>query len=195
MEVQDHAYTHKTYDKVSTIDFTYKNEYIFRAILRHMGLQHKMTHSQAAKKWENMKKRYKELKNPPDGVKVFPEVCPYFSLMVDAMEGQLDGNAPILKTLPNDKDNSDFLSISKPKKRKVSMLVKSSTALIAGGPEVEVSLNVDEAGEEEGAHEGHQEMDCIIQEVEQKRNMMDSERQVIEREKQVMERERLVLQS
>ncbi|KAJ0057004.1 hypothetical protein NL108_000831, partial [Boleophthalmus pectinirostris] len=29
------------------------------AILRHMGLQDKMTHYQAAKKWENMKKKYK----------------------------------------------------------------------------------------------------------------------------------------
>ncbi|KAK6269282.1 hypothetical protein J4Q44_G00394010 [Coregonus suidteri] len=31
----------------------------WRAILKHMGLQGKMTASQAMKKWENLKKRYK----------------------------------------------------------------------------------------------------------------------------------------
>ncbi|XP_044042676.1 allophagy receptor allo-1 isoform X2 [Siniperca chuatsi] len=156
-----------------------------------MGLQHKMTHSQASKKWDNMKKRYKELKNHPDGVKVFPEVWPYFNLMDDAMEGRLEGNAPILKAFPNDKD---FLSISKPKKRKVSMVINSPTALSAGEPEIEVFLNGAEDGEEEAEHKGRHEIDRIMEEVEHERNMMDSERQVMEREKQVMEREQLVLQ-
>lgn len=110
------------------------------------------------------------------------------------MEGRLEGNAPILKPLPNDKDNGDFLPISKPKKRKVSTVINSSTALIAGGPEIEVSLNGDEDGEEEAVHEGRQDIDRIMQEVEHERNTMDSEKQVMEREKQVMERERLVLQ-
>ncbi|XP_045927976.1 uncharacterized protein si:dkeyp-38g8.5 isoform X2 [Micropterus dolomieu] len=217
MEFQDHAYTNTTYDKVSPLEPTYKmsskeveefvklrvsNNYLFsgrrntsmwswRAILKHMGLQHKMTHSQASKKWENMKKKYKELKNSADGVKVFPEVWPYFSLMDDAMQGRLEGNAPILKAFASDKD---FLPVSKPKKRKVSMVINSPTALSADGPEIEVSLNGDEDGEEDTVHEGRQEIDRIMQEVEHERNTMDSERQVMEREKQVMEREQLVLQ-
>lgn len=100
-----------------------------------------MTHSQASKKWENMKKRYKvviflnfiyihqvfcfvfdlvyslplqELKNPTDGMKVFPETWPYFTLM----EGRLKGKAPILTALLTNKDNGDFFSISKLKRGK-----------------------------------------------------------------------------
>ncbi|KAM6961762.1 uncharacterized protein LKV04_020731 isoform 2-T2 [Tautogolabrus adspersus] len=158
-----------------------------------MNLQHKMTHSQASKKWENLKKKYKLLKNPPDGVKLFPECWPHFKLMDDAMEGRLEGSAPILKAFPVEKNNRDFLT-TLPKKRKVSTVLNSSTASLVDGPEIEVSLNGDEDGEEDTAHEGSQEIDRIIQEVDNERDIMDSERLVMEREKQVMERERMVLQ-
>uniref|UniRef100_A0AAQ5XQ84 Myb/SANT-like DNA-binding domain-containing protein n=1 Tax=Amphiprion ocellaris TaxID=80972 RepID=A0AAQ5XQ84_AMPOC len=140
------------------------SKWAWRAILKHMGLQHKMTHCQASKKWENMKKRYKELKSPPEGVKVFPETWPYFSLMDDAMEGRLEGNAPILKAYSSDNNKGDFLPIPKPKKRKVSSM-EISSASVADGPEIEVS-----------------------------RICKDSEQRVKEREIEVMERERLVLQ-
>ncbi|XP_070710221.1 caldesmon [Pempheris klunzingeri] len=169
----------------------------WRAILKHMGLQHKMTHSQASKKWENMKKKYKELKNPPDGVKVFPHGWPYFSLMDDAMEGRLAGDAPILKALPGDNDSCDFLPISRPKKRKASRMTDSSVASLTGRPETEVSLNGDEDVEEEAAaaHTERQEINRIMQEVEHERSMMEIERQVMESEKQMMEREKQVMES
>ncbi|XP_070848077.1 caldesmon [Chaetodon trifascialis] len=219
MEFKDHDYTNPTHDKVNPLEFTYKmnskeieafvklrvsNNYLFsgrrntsmwawRTILRHMGLQHKMTHGQASKKWDNMKKRYKELKNPPDGVKVFPEAWPYFNLMEDAMEGRLEGSAAILKVFPNDKDSGDFLPISKPKKRKVSMVINSSTASLVDGPEIDVSLNRDDNGEEEAVQEASQEIDCIMQEVDDERNVTESQRQTMEREKQVMDREKQVM--
>ncbi|XP_076577833.1 uncharacterized protein LOC143314668 isoform X2 [Chaetodon auriga] len=132
------------------------------------------------------------LKSPPDGVKVFPEAWPYFSLMDDAMEGRLEGSAAILKVFPNDKDSRDFLPISKPKKKKMSMLINSSAASLVDGPEIDVSLNRDDDGEEEAVQEGSQEIDCIMQEVEDE-NMMESQRQTMEREKQVMDREKQVM--
>ncbi|XP_071373228.1 caldesmon-like [Centroberyx affinis] len=228
MEILDHAYTCTTYDKINPVEFTYKlspketedfvklrvsNNYLFsgrrnssmwawRAILKHMGLHHKMTHSQAAKKWENMKKKYKELKNPPEGVKVFPEMWPHFTLLDDAMEGRLEGSAPILKAFPDDKDDANFLPSSRPKKRKISMMKSTPSVLMVAGPEIEVSLNGDE--EEEGEEEeqgGSREIERVMQEVENERASleservtMESERQVMEKEKQVMERERQVLQ-
>ncbi|KAG8005591.1 hypothetical protein GBF38_001491 [Nibea albiflora] len=220
MEFQEHDYSATTYDKLIPLEYTYKmnskeieefvklrasNSNLFsgrrntsmwawRAILRHMGLQHKMTHGQASKKWENMKNRYKELKNPPDGVKVIPEMWPYFSLMDNAMEGKLEGNTPILKIFPNDKDNSNFLPNSKPKKRKMSTVINSSMTSLAGSPEIEVSLNGAEDGLEEVAQDGSQEVDCIMHEVECERDTVGSVTKVMERERQVMERERLVLQ-
>uniref|UniRef100_A0A3Q0R191 Si:dkeyp-38g8.5 n=1 Tax=Amphilophus citrinellus TaxID=61819 RepID=A0A3Q0R191_AMPCI len=160
-------------------------------ILKHMGLHRKMTHTQASKKWENMKKRYKqELKNPPDGVEVFPDAWPYFSLMDDAMAGRLVASAPILKAFPYSKDNGDFLI--KPKKKKIPAMVRSST--VAAMPEIDISLNGNEDGEGLEAQEGSQDIDCILQEVEDEGRPMHNEQQVAEREKEVMERERLVLQ-
>ncbi|XP_008277099.1 caldesmon [Stegastes partitus] len=158
-----------------------------------MGLQQKMTHCQASKKWENMKKRYKELKNPPEGVKAFPEMWPFFSLMDDAMEGRLEGNAPILKAYSSDHNNGDFLPVSQPKKRKPSTM-EISSALIVDGPEIEVSMNSDVDGEEVAVQQGSLEIGRIMQEAEDEKNRMDSQQQVKEREKEVMERERLVLQ-
>ncbi|XP_041636894.1 apical junction molecule isoform X2 [Cheilinus undulatus] len=155
-----------------------------------MNLHHKMTHSQASKKWENLKKKYKVLKNPPDGVKVFPDSWPYFKLMDDAMLGRLEGSAPILKSFPFDKNNV----LSKPQKRKLPVPPNFSTASFACESEIEVSLNGDDDGGEDAVHEGSQEIDRLIQEVDNERDMMDNERLVMEREKQVMERERMVLQ-
>ncbi len=107
------------------------------------------------------------------------------------MEGRLEGNAPILKVSPSDKDTDDFLPISKLKKRKEVVAINSSTTLLSGGPEIEVSLNGDENGEEEAVKEGRQEIDGIMQEVEHERNVM--ERQVMEKERLVLQRERAVL--
>ncbi|XP_034530026.1 zinc finger CCCH domain-containing protein 13 isoform X2 [Notolabrus celidotus] len=166
----------------------------WRAILKHMNLHHKMTHVQASKKWENMKKKYKELKSPPEGFKVFPENWPNFQLMDDAMMGRLEGNAPILTVNTSDRYNGDFLP-TKPKRKKLSMMINSTVSSLTSGPEIEVSLNGDEDGEvEEAEPEESQELDRIMQEVDNERDMMDSERLVMEREKQVMVRERMVLQ-
>ncbi|XP_031715146.1 uncharacterized protein LOC116390045 [Anarrhichthys ocellatus] len=218
MEINDHAYTSTTYDKVSPVVFTYKmstkevedlvklrvsNKYLFsgkrntsmwawRAILKHMGLHHKMTHSQASKKWENLKKRYKGLKYPSDGMKGIPDAWPYFNLMDDAMEGRLEGNAPIIKAFPT---NGEFPSIPKPKKRKISVVVNSLAAPFGNEPEIEVSLNGDE--DEEALEEGSQEIDCAMLEMEHGRDTMDGGGRVMEREKrrerQVLQRERAAL--
>lgn len=216
MDFQDHDYTNTGNDKSSPMEFTYKmtskeiedfvklrvsNNHLFsgkrntsmwawRAILRQMGLQQKMTHTQAKKKWENMKKKYKDLKNPPDGVKMFPEAWPYFSLMEDAIEGRLEGSAPVLKALPN----GNFLPVCEPKRRKVSMAINSNMVSIAAGPEIEVSLNGDVGGEEEAVQAAGQKIECIMQDVDHAKSMMNSERQVMEREKKAMERERWALQ-
>lgn len=129
------------------------------------------------------------LKNPPDGVKVIPETWLYFTLMDDAMEGRLKGKAPVITAFPNHKDSADFLHISEPRKRKFS----TPAASVASGSEIVVSLIDNEDGEEEAVREGNSEINCIMQEMEDERNM-ESQRQLIEREKRVMEKERLVLQ-
>lgn len=106
------------------------------------------------------------------------------------MEGRLKGKAPILTALLDNKDSRDFLSISKPQKRKVCMMISSPSALVAGG-EIEVPQNGDEEREEEAVQEGKQEID--MQDAENERNVMERERRVMERERLVLQRERTVL--
>ncbi|XP_028255251.1 microtubule-associated protein 1A [Parambassis ranga] len=222
MQLEDHAYINSTSDKMIPPGYTYKpsnkeivelvklrisNNHLFsgkrhssirswRAILKHMGLHHKMTHSQVSKKWENMKKRYKELKNLSGGAQMFPSTWPFFSLMDDALAGRLEGSAPILQAFSGAKDDPDFLPTFKSKKRKGSTVTPPAVVAVADGPEIEVLLSGDEtreAEEEEEAEEGSEKIDCIVQEVENERCLTDSE-QFLEREKEVIERERLVLQ-
>ncbi|XP_060931315.1 uncharacterized protein si:dkeyp-38g8.5 isoform X2 [Limanda limanda] len=172
----------------------YASRLAWKAIVKHMGLQNKMTFRQASEMWENMKKKYKALKSPPDGMKVFPETWAHFHLMDEAAEGQLEGSAPVLKVFPVDKGNRDFLPISKPKKRRVvSMGTSPPVSSVADRPEIEVSLNGDEEEEEEEEEESL-DVNLIMQEVDAERNVMEAERQVMDKEIRLMERERLVLE-
>ncbi|XP_047246241.1 uncharacterized protein si:dkeyp-38g8.5 isoform X2 [Girardinichthys multiradiatus] len=183
-----------------------------------MGLHRSMTHRQASKKWENLKKRYKELKNPPEGVKAVPESWPLFSLLNDAMEGRLQGSAPILKALSNNSNNSDFLPAPTPKRRRVSsMEVSTAVDHRAGKAEVEVLLNGDEDGSAVATLQESEEVNDFIQEVDisldseplgskseqlllerEKKNRdiaaLDREWALLEREKATMERERGVME-
>ncbi|KAG7497911.1 hypothetical protein JOB18_045796 [Solea senegalensis] len=214
METRDHDYTGTTYNNVSSADNTYKmtsketedfvklrvlNDNLFsgkrnttmtawRAILKQMGLQHKMTHRQASKKWENLRKKHKELKNPPDGVTVFPKMWRHFRLMDEAIL-RLEGSAHLLNGLTHNKDKSIFLPFSKPKKRTLSTLYPATS--VEEGPEIEVTLSGDD---EEVSQERRQDMNRVMQEVEDEWNVMESEKRVIKREKGLIERERLVLQ-
>ncbi|KAK5611998.1 hypothetical protein CRENBAI_003266 [Crenichthys baileyi] len=240
----DHAYTNTLCDQINPTEFTYKmsnkeienfvklrvsNSYLFsgmrnsskwawRTILKHMGLHRSMTHRQASKKWENLKKRYKELKNPPEGVKAVPESWPLFSLLNDAMEGRLQGSAPILKALSNNSNNSEFLPAPTPKRRRVSnMEVSTAVDRRAGKAEVEVLLNGDEDGSAVATLQESEEVNDFIQEVDismdseplgskseqlllerEKTNRdiaaLDRERALLEREKATMERERGVME-
>ncbi|CAB1458236.1 unnamed protein product [Pleuronectes platessa] len=162
------------------------NTLAWKAILKHMGLQHKMNFSQASQMWENMKEKYTALKNPSDGMNVIPEMWDHFHLMDEAAEGRLEGSAPVLKVFPGDEDNRDFLP---KKRRRVSMGTLPPVSSVADRPEIEVSLNGDE---EEG--EGGLDLNLIMKEVDDERKGMEAERQVMDKEKRMMERERLVLQ-
>uniref|UniRef100_A0A3B3VEG4 Si:dkeyp-38g8.5 n=1 Tax=Poecilia latipinna TaxID=48699 RepID=A0A3B3VEG4_9TELE len=150
----------------------------------------KMTHRQASKKFENLKKRYKELKNPPPGVKVVPQSWPFFSLMDDAMEGRLQSSAPILKALPNNKfaeseevngsiQDVDISTNCEPQERKSEQLLMQRE-----NPYQDVA-----ALDRERAL-----LDRERAATERERAVMERERAVMERERAVMEREKLMLE-
>ncbi|KAM9376227.1 uncharacterized protein KZ484_008838 [Pholidichthys leucotaenia] len=89
----------------------------WRAILYELGLQGKLTTDQLAKKWDNLKRRYKELKFPARGVESNPSSWPWFYRMNDAMEGRFAGAAPLLTPIVEDGDEYGEAMSPPPKKR------------------------------------------------------------------------------
>uniref|UniRef100_A0A8C2X4G8 Myb/SANT-like DNA-binding domain-containing protein n=1 Tax=Cyclopterus lumpus TaxID=8103 RepID=A0A8C2X4G8_CYCLU len=89
----------------------------WRAILYELGLQGKLTTDQLAKKWDNLKRRYKELKFPARGVETNPSSWPWFYRMNDAMEGRFTGAAPVLTPIVEDEDEDCEPLSPTPKKR------------------------------------------------------------------------------
>uniref|UniRef100_A0A3Q2PW57 Uncharacterized LOC105929716 n=1 Tax=Fundulus heteroclitus TaxID=8078 RepID=A0A3Q2PW57_FUNHE len=89
----------------------------WRAILYELGLQGRLTTEQLAKKWDNLKRRYKELKFPSRGVETNPSSWPWFYRMNEAMEGRLANAAPILAPIVEDGDEECELLLPTPKKR------------------------------------------------------------------------------
>ncbi|KAK7891773.1 hypothetical protein WMY93_023736 [Mugilogobius chulae] len=89
----------------------------WRAILFEMGLQGKVSIDQLAKKWDNLKRKYKELKFPAPGVDPNLSSWPWFFRMNEAMEGRLAGAAPLLTPIIEEDDEFCEAPSPMPKKR------------------------------------------------------------------------------
>ncbi|XP_061085916.1 microtubule-associated protein 1A-like isoform X1 [Conger conger] len=119
----------------------------WRAVIREMGLQGKVTSGQASKKWENLKKKYKELKFPPGGLGAGGDVTAaswhWFYLMNEAMEGRLSASAPVLTTMSYGEDEPDSpgVAAARPHSRKRRKEVEKNEIL---------EFLTSEAGRDEG---------------------------------------------
>ncbi|XP_035013825.1 uncharacterized protein LOC118110240 isoform X2 [Hippoglossus stenolepis] len=80
----------------------------WRAIGREMGLQGLMSARQLKKKWNNLKEKYKVLKNPPVGMEnsTTPSSWRWFHLMDQAMSGGLAGTANVVQPSLLDEDEA-----------------------------------------------------------------------------------------
>lgn len=116
----EHSYKMSEEDTQKMIKLRAANEALFtgrrntakaawRAILRELGLQGKVSTVQLAKKWDNLKRRYKDLRYPPVGMEssVDPSSWPWFSLMHDAIEGRLSHSAPLLDPVTRGNEPDD----------------------------------------------------------------------------------------
>uniref|UniRef100_A0A4W4FVV5 Uncharacterized protein n=1 Tax=Electrophorus electricus TaxID=8005 RepID=A0A4W4FVV5_ELEEL len=140
----------------------------WRAILKEMGIQRRMSTSQARKKWENLKKKYKvSYHNPPPGVSVNPTNWQWFSLMEDAIEGRLNNSEELLSTASLG-DDCDYRP-DKPRKR-THEPYRSEIELLVEGDDIERSL------------------------LERERAALERERMVMDREQAGLERELAALQ-
>ncbi|XP_030197211.1 uncharacterized protein LOC115531966 [Gadus morhua] len=163
-----------------------KNECMrgWRAILKHMGLHTKLNYYQAAKKWDNMRMRYKELKYPPEGA-VLPPAWWGFKLMDNAMHGLLDSSAPIIALPPSDED-ADFLPY---KRRREHPRAPPRPPPLGGADASEIEVSLLDSGEEQQEEE-EVELRRASWGMESERLALESERVSLEGERALMERER-----
>ncbi|KAF7224931.1 uncharacterized protein [Nothobranchius furzeri] len=110
----------------------------WRGIVKELGLMGKITPDQVAKKWDNLKTKFKDLKFPPRGMEAqtSPASWPWFQLMSDALEGQLAGKAP--KVTPIWTNDEDCVFSSPPHPDRDGLMVEKG-----GVPEVESMLGRD----------------------------------------------------
>ncbi|XP_041935047.1 tax1-binding protein 1 homolog B-like isoform X1 [Alosa sapidissima] len=164
----------------------------WRTILKEMGLQGKMSAWQAMKKWDNLKNRYKELKNPPPGVTVPPESWRWFKLMDDAMEGRLEGSAKVLSITSVLTSNDDeFLPSKRPSSKRHRGVEGDEEAT---GSQPELLLNAYDLWGSGVTGDVAQEMESDRRDIEQERAQLDSDHALMEKEREVLERERMVLE-
>ncbi|KAJ8376417.1 hypothetical protein SKAU_G00069970 [Synaphobranchus kaupii] len=84
----------------------------WETVLKEMGLGSKVTGLQAARKWENLKKKYRELKYPPTGLGVdFGDVTaaswPWYYAMDEALGQKASITPPVLMASLEDSFTSD----------------------------------------------------------------------------------------
>ncbi|KAK7149681.1 hypothetical protein R3I94_009098 [Phoxinus phoxinus] len=157
----------------------------YRAILKELGLQREISASQARRKWENLKMKYKEMKNPPPGVSVNPTNWPWFSLMDDAMEGRLAGSEVTVDT-SSVGDDSEYRPNNTTRRR-------SKRAREPNRSEIELFVEEDDMMSEEMGRDSRADLDRDRDEMEHERSILESDKAAIEYERMVLEREKMVL--
>uniref|UniRef100_A0A674EE14 Uncharacterized LOC115152151 n=1 Tax=Salmo trutta TaxID=8032 RepID=A0A674EE14_SALTR len=156
----------------------------WKAILKELGLLGKVSTYQVAKKWDNLKRRYKDLKYPPVGMESMADNAaswPWFYLMNEAMEGRLAASGPVLTPITEGDDP----------KPSPSQPVRSRGRPLLDRAECERALREERLGR------GPREWEMVEREraaIEGDRAAVDRERQWLESERANLARERMLLE-
>uniref|UniRef100_A0A3Q3XKA2 Myb/SANT-like DNA-binding domain-containing protein n=1 Tax=Mola mola TaxID=94237 RepID=A0A3Q3XKA2_MOLML len=167
----------------------------WKAILKELGLQGKVSTYQMAKKWDNLKRRYKDLKYPPVGMESIPDSTsswPWFHLMNEAMEGRLVSSAPLLTPVTQDDEQQPdptpaHRSRPTPPPPHSSSSDYRQEAFCDTGEQNQRSSEVCDG--QLGALEREWEM------VERERAVLEREKEMVERDRVSVERERAAVQA
>uniref|UniRef100_A0AAV2L2D8 Myb/SANT-like DNA-binding domain-containing protein n=1 Tax=Knipowitschia caucasica TaxID=637954 RepID=A0AAV2L2D8_KNICA len=166
----------------------------WRAILVQLGLQGKVSTVQLAKKWDNLKRRYKDLRFPPVGMEasVDPSSWPWYSLMHDAIEGRLSHCAPLLEP-----DETPDETPSKPKRQPPAPanpphITPSNTSASTTAPDFSTETFVTESNV--ALHREWGVLDRERAALQRERQMLEQERATVQAERMWLEREREDLQ-
>ncbi|KAM4619553.1 uncharacterized protein ACJ7VT_008689 isoform 1-T2 [Polymixia lowei] len=190
----------------------------WKAIRKEMGLQGQLRAVQLKKKWENLKKKYKELQNPPAGVEKCskPNSWRWFHLMDQAMSGHLAGSARVLNPSLFDEDRREAPWPSEPAcigNEAVEGEVLETEAPGGQGTPTDCEegltvMTVTEEGDATGVSDSDDlttinvgryvsletaELDRQIAELERERHILEEEQAEFDRERLILERERELL--
>ncbi|XP_016135268.1 uncharacterized protein [Sinocyclocheilus grahami] len=166
------------------------------AILREMGLEERITTEQIAKKWENLKARYKDAKYPPTGVEKNPTCWKWFNLMDDALGEEFDEkiSQQVITSEAND-DNAPH-----PSKR--LRQIKVGGEILEFLEEEGTSGNVPPASRPHLAKRARQKgkqtteshpLDIMRTKLQRERQLLEKELGGLDREKALLERERALV--
>uniref|UniRef100_A0AAQ4QT56 Myb/SANT-like DNA-binding domain-containing protein n=2 Tax=Gasterosteus aculeatus aculeatus TaxID=481459 RepID=A0AAQ4QT56_GASAC len=159
----------------------------WKAILKELGLGGKVSTYQMAKKWDNLKRRYKDLKFPPVGMEIVADSTsswPWFHLMNEAMEGRLTNSAPLLTPVTQGDEQQPS---PRHKSRHAPTPPTTTTSSLDYGQQA-----FGDAGEQNKCGP-EEESDGPLGGLERER--MEREREAVEREWEAVEREREAVQS
>ncbi|KAF1383105.1 hypothetical protein PFLUV_G00150870 [Perca fluviatilis] len=119
----------------------------WRGIVKGMGLTGKITPDQVAKKWDNLKTKFKDLKFPPRGMESQTSAAswPWFQLMSDALEGRLAGKAPRVAPVWSGEEDGVFGCSPPPPDRDGQLAERGSVS------ELESMAGGDNAAEADGS--------------------------------------------
>ncbi|XP_053175029.1 uncharacterized protein zgc:171459 [Scomber japonicus] len=162
----------------------------WKAILKELGLQGKVSTYQMAKKWDNLKRRYKDLKYPPVGMESVADGAsswPWFHLMNDAMEGRLASSAPLLTPVTQDDEQHPD-----PTPRRPRLAPPLSSSSEYGQEAFSDGAEQSQRSSEDGPLGG---LEREWEVVERERAALEREREVVERERAAVERERAAVQA
>uniref|UniRef100_A0A8D3B9Y0 Uncharacterized protein n=1 Tax=Scophthalmus maximus TaxID=52904 RepID=A0A8D3B9Y0_SCOMX len=167
----------------------------WRAILKELGLQGKVSTYQMAKKWDNLKRRYKDLKYPPVGMESVADGAswPWFHLMNEAMEGRLASSAPLLAPVTQD-DEQHPDPAPRHRSRPAPLPPPASSDY-----EQDVFCDAAEQNQNQRSSESCDGplggLDREWEMVERERTAMEREREMVERDRASVERERAAVQA
>ncbi|KAI7811991.1 uncharacterized protein zgc:171459 [Triplophysa rosa] len=160
------------------------------AILREMGLEERMTTEQIAKKWENLKARYKDAKYPPSGVEKNPTCWKWFNLMDDALSEEFEEKI--------NQTSSIVVSNEAPQPSKRLRQIKVGGEILEFLEEEETAINVTpgstphsvKQGRLKGKQAGKGSLDIMRPKLQRERQLLAKEFGGLDREKALLERQR-----
>ncbi|XP_054476608.1 uncharacterized protein LOC129108728 [Anoplopoma fimbria] len=117
----------------------------WRAIRNEMGMQKVLTAQQMKKKWNNLKEKYRALKNPPVGMETQTRSWRWFYLMDEAMNGQLAGTASVVRPSPPREDEEEAANSPPPHPPKTEVSFTGLSSVEMGALEDVMELSGIEA--------------------------------------------------